>query len=368
MPRGTRGIMRIPALPGDRAGRLKGPMPPPSHSSPTGEFTPLQPPQDAARRRSLRTLLCLGLGMWAGSSRSQDYPSRPLRLIVPSSPGGIVDVEARRLAARLAEALKQPVVVDNRPGANNTIGMDLLAKSTPDGYTIGYGSTSALAAAPALMPALPYDPARDFAPIIQTLRVATVLVIPSALPARTTDEFASFVRKQPGKLAYGSNGPGGMAHVMGEQLCRTLGLDMLHVPYKAQANMLMSVLANETQMGFDFPVTAAPHVKAGRLRALMVTSRKRVPLLPDVPTVHELRLPQLENYGTGGLLAPAGTPKEIVRRLHLELTRIVREPAVVASYQETGAEFAAGTPEDFRQHIVDELKRWKALVARLGIS
>lgn len=316
------------------------------------------------RRRNLLALMCLA---WTPAlARAQTYPARPLRLIVPSSPGGIVDVEARRLAARLADALRQAVVVDNRPGANNTIGMDLLAKAAPDGYTLGYGSSSSLAAAPALMPNLPYDPQRDFVPIIQTLRAATVLVVPAALNIRTVAELR--LRARSGELSYGSNGPGGMAHVMAELLCRTLGVRMLHVPYKAQANMLMSVLANETQMGFDFPVTAAPHVKAGRLRALMVTGRRRVPLLPEVPTVHELRMPQLENYGIGGLLAPAGTPRVVINRLHTELARIVREPAIMAAYEETGAEFAAGSQEDFREQIASEIQRWRALVKRTGIT
>lgn len=321
----------------------------------------------ASGRRKALTVLA-SLPFWTAGAHAQGYPNRPLRLIVPSSPGGIVDVEARRLAARLAEVLGQPVVTDNRPGANNTIGMDLLAKAAADGYTLGYGSTSSLAAAPALMPGLPYDPTRDFEPIIQTLRVATVLVVPAVLNVRTLDELSALVRPNPGTYAYGSNGPGGMGHVMGEQLCRALNVKMLHVPYKAQANMLMSVLANETQMGFDFPVTSAPHVKAGRLRALVLTGRSRVPLLPEVPTVHELHLPQLENYGTGGLLAPAGTPSQVIRRLHDALARIVREPAIAASYADMGAEFCAGTPEAFRQHIASEVARWRELIRRMGIT
>ncbi len=299
---------------------------------------------------------------------ADNYPERPIKIIVPAAAGGITDVETRRVAVRLSSALGQPVVVDNRPGANNTIGMAMVAKAPPDGYTLGVGSTSSLAAGPALMANVPYDPIRDFQPITQTARVASVLLVNSTLNIRTISEFVAYAKANSGKLTYGSNGPGGASHVLGELFCKSTGIDVLHVPYKSQAPMLMALLGNETQMGFDYPVTAAQHVKSGKVRALMVTGSKRVPLFPDVPTAAQVGLPDLEIYATGGILAPAGTPKEIVNRLHAELVKILRTPDMIAHYEETGNEPVANAPDEFRDHIAAELKRWKQIVKRTGVS
>jgi tripartite-type tricarboxylate transporter receptor subunit TctC len=218
------------------------------------------------------------------------------------------------------------------------------------------------------MTSIPYDPIKDFQPITQTARVASVLLVNSALNVRTVSDFVAYAKANPGKLNYGSNGPGGTSHVLGEMFCKSTGVDLLHVPYKSQAPMLMGMLGNEVQMAFDYPVTAAQHVKSGKLRALMVTGSKRVPLLPDVPTAAQVGLPDLEIYATGGILAPTGTPKEIVNRLHAELVKILRAQDMIAHYEETGNEAVANTPEEFRNHIAAELRRWKLIAKRTRVS
>lgn len=246
--------------------------------------------------------------------------------------------------------------------------MAALAKAPPDGYTLGFGSTSALAAAPAIMANVPYDPIKDFQPITQTARVASVLLVNTSLNVRTISELVAYAKANPGKLSYGSNGPGGASHVFAEIFCKSTGVDILHVPYKSQAPMLMAMLGNEIQMGFDYPVTATQHVKSGKLRALMVTGSRRVPQLADVPTAAQAGLPDLEIYASGGILAPAGTPKDIVAKLHAVLVKILRTPDMIAHYEETGNETVANTPEEFRDHIAAELKRWRQFAKRTGIS
>ncbi len=320
------------------------------------------------RRQIIRTLAAtLAIGPVC-VARAQAYPSRMIKIIVPASAGGIVDVEVRRLSVHLTQALGQPVIIDNRPGASNTIGTAAGAKAAPDGYTLTWGSTSALSAAPALMPNLPFDPLTDFAPIVQYARVPAVLVVNPSLGVRDVKGLIALARSRPGRLNYASNGPAGSLHVMGELLKVALGVDIVHVPYKAAAQSLSSILANETQLGFDFPVTCAPHIRAGKLVGLFLTGRERVPLIPDVPTASEIGYPQLELILFGGLLAPAGTPSEIIARLNSEMLKILRSPDIVASMQSTGTQAGGGSPEDFRKVIADELVKWREIVKITGVT
>ncbi len=249
------------------------------------------------------TLIALG-GRWcvAGAER---YPNRPIKIVVPSVAGGILDVEVRRIAQRLAKALGQAVVIDNRPGASNTIGATGVAQAAADGYTLLTAGNSAMAIAPALMPQLAYHPTKHFEPIIQNVRGPAVLVCNPSLGVRTVQELIALARAKPGKLAYASNGVASLLHLLSEILCKTAGVEMLHVPYKGTGVTLISIMANETQIGFDFPPTSVAHVKAGKLTALLVTSHKRVPLLPDVPTASEMEIGHWSlRLGTGSLHRP----------------------------------------------------------------
>jgi len=260
------------------------------------------------------------------------------------------------------------VVVDNRPGANNTIGMALLAKAPPDGYTIGFGSTSPLSSAPAMMQQVPYDPIKDFEPITQYARSPMVLVVNSALGVRSVAQLITLAKQKPGQLNYASNGPASSLHVMGELFRQAVGIDVLHVPYKAIAQSLTAILANEAQFGFDFALTCAQHVKAGKLNALFTTGEKRIPVLPDVPTAEEVGYSQLKLILMGGFLAPAGTSKAIIARLNAELAKILHSAEVKAEIEKNGDEAVGNSPEEFREVIIAELARWKQIVAQTGVK
>jgi tripartite-type tricarboxylate transporter receptor subunit TctC len=301
-------------------------------------------------------------------AQAQGYPSRVVKIIVPASPGGIVDVEVRRLAVHLSRGLGQPVIIDNRPGASNTIGTAAGAHAPADGYTLTWGSTTALSTAPALMPNLPYDPLKDFEPIIQYARNPALLVINPSLGVRDLQGLVTLAKKRPGQLNYASNGPAASLHIMGELLKATLGIDIVHVPYKAAAPALLSILANETQLGFDFPVTSTPHIRSGKLTALFVTGPERVSSLPDVPTAAELGHPQLEVIFFGGPLAPAGTSKEIVLRLNAEMLKITRIPEIIESMRTTGTVAPGGSPDDFRKVIAEELVKWRRIIKLTGVK
>ncbi len=301
-------------------------------------------------------------------SFAQAYPGRPIKIIVPASAGGITDVEVRRLAPHLSKALGQPVIIDNRPGASNTIGTAMGAKAPPDGYTLTWGSFSGFSVAPALMANLPYDPVKDFEPVAHYGRVPMVLVVHPSLGVTSVQDLIAMAKSKPGQLNYASNGPAASMHVMGELFKLTAGVNILHVPYKAAAPALVSVLANETQMCFDFPVTCTQHVKAGKLKALMVTSRKPIPVLPVVPAAAQAGYPQLELMLWGGLLAPRGTPKDIVLRLNSEMLKIARMPEMIAIRESMGSEAGVDSPEEFQQVIVEELAKWRHIIKTTGIK
>ena len=323
---------------------------------------------DRDRRRIVRA----AAGAFAVSSlrlaQAQTYPTRPIKIIVPSAPGGIVDVEVRRLAPYLSQALGQPIVIDNRPGASNTIGTAVGAKAPPDGYTLTWGSTSPISIAPELMPNLPYDPLKDFEPIVQYGKNSAVLVVNGSLGVRDVPSLIALAKSRPGQLNYASNGPAGSLHIMGELLKITLGIDIVHVPYKAIAQSLLSVVANETQLAFDFPVTSAPHIRSGKVAGLFITGTERVPLIADVPTAVEIGYPELVVMFVGGLLAPAGTPRDIVLRLNSEMLKLMRNPDIVASMHSTGIQPAGGSPDDYRRAMADERVRWRRMVQITGVK
>jgi tripartite-type tricarboxylate transporter receptor subunit TctC len=218
------------------------------------------------------------------------------------------------------------------------------------------------------MPHLPYDPLKDFEPIVQYGQNPALLVVNRSLGVRDVPDLVKLAKSRPGQLNYASNGPAGSLHILGELLKITFGIDIVHVPYKAVAESLLSVAANETQLAFDFPVTSAPHIRSGKVVGLFVTGTERVPLVPDVPTAVEIGYPQMVIILVGGLLAPAGTPRDIVLRLNSEIVKIMRKPDIVASMNSTGIRPVGGTPEDFRKVIAEERVKWQQLVRITGVK
>src|SRR6185295_13562447 len=281
---------------------------------------------------------------------AQDYPAKPLRLVVPFPPGGGNDTVARVIAQRMSPALGQPVVVDNRPGAGGSVGAEAVAKAPADGYTLFLAGVGSHAVNPNLHPKLPYDPVKDFAPITLIASAPSVLVVNPSIPARNVAEFTAYARANPGKLNYASNGNGSAAQLAATMYESMAGVRMVHVPYKGIAPALTDLLNGEVQLMFGTIVALVPHLQAGKLRALAVTSRKRSVLLPDVPTLAESGLPDYQAGSWYGVLAPAGTQRPIIERLHGTIVKALQQPDVAQRLAAEGAEVIGSTPEEFAAH------------------
>jgi tripartite-type tricarboxylate transporter receptor subunit TctC len=296
------------------------------------------------------------------------YPSRAVRIVVPFAAGGNVDLVARALAQRLTETLGQQILVDNRPGASGLVGTHLVAKSAPDGYTL-LAMANTFAVVPSLMSKPGYDPLKDFAAISLTCRVPQVLVVNPALPVRSVKELIALAKARPGEISYASAGTGGTGHMAAELFNRHAGLKMLHVPYKGNAQAIVDVISGQVTMMFDQVSTAAPHVNAGKLRALAVTSLKRSPLFPKIPTIDESGMPGFEDITFNGLVAPAGTPREVLVRLNAEVAKAVRFAELHKRFLERGVELAASaSPEDFAAYIKAEFVKKAKLAREAGIK
>src|SRR6184192_841559 len=314
-------------------------------------------------RRAVGTvLLCL-----AGLVQAQPYPVKPIHFIVPFPPGGGNDTVARAIAQQLGPDLGQPVVVDNRPGAGGSVGAELAAKSPPDGYTLFLAGVGSHAVNPNLHARLAYDPVRDFTPITLVATAPSVLVVNPAVPARTVAEFTAYARANPDKLNYASNGNGSAAQLAAAMYESMANVRMVHVPYKGIAPALTDLLSGEVQLMFGTVVALVPHIQAGKLRALAVTSRKRSALLPDVPSLAESGLPDYEAGSWYGVMAPAGTPREIVERLHGAIARALKQPDVAQRLAAEGAIVISSTPAEFGAHIKAELARVGNVVRAAGI-
>jgi len=298
---------------------------------------------------------------------AQDYPKRPVRLIVPFPPGGGNDIVARAVAQELAKSLGQPFVVDNRAGAGGAIGAELAARSPADGYTLFLGGVGSHVVNPSLHAKLSYDPVRDFAPVTLIASAPSVLVVNPSLQVTNVAESTALAKANPGKLNYASNGNGSSAQLAAVLYESMAGVRMMHVPYKGVAAALVDVMSGEVQLMFGTLVAIIPHIKSGRLRALAVTGKRRSALLPDVPTLAESGLPGYEAGSWYGILAPAGTPGAIVARLNAEINNAIRQPEVRERLAAEGAEVLGGTPGDFASHIRTELSRMKLLVREAGI-
>ena len=300
-------------------------------------------------------------------AHAQTYPSRPIRLIVPQSAGGSTDLVARPLARLLGEALGQSMIVDNRPGAGSVIGTDLVAKAAPDGYTL-LAVAASFTISPSLYPRLPFDPARDFEPITLLASLPNILVVQRSLPVKSVQEFIALARSRPGQLNYGSSGVGTGTHLSMEWLKHMAGIQLVHVPYKGGAPAVNALLAGEVQVNCATISTALPHVKAGTLRALAVTTARRSAAAPEVPTLAESGLPDYDYSSWIGLLAPAKTPRAIVARLATAAARTARTPEIASILALEGAEPVGNSPEEFAVVIRTEIGRWQKLVGSAGIK
>jgi tripartite-type tricarboxylate transporter receptor subunit TctC len=302
----------------------------------------------------------------ASVSRQLSFPSRPVRIVVPFPAGGSSDARARQLAARLEASWSQPVIVENRPGASGFVGSEYVARAAPDGHTLLLGTIGTLAINKSLFPAMPYDTLRDFEPVTQMSAGPLLLCVHPSLGADSLAAFLASARAKPGAIAYASNGNGSIQHIASEALKRQAGIDLLHVPYQGTAPSTMALLAGQVGVMFETPQALLAQVKAGKLHALAVTSEKRLASLPDVPTMREAGLPALRIETWQGIVAPRGTPPEIVALLQERMSRALRLPDVVASYEEVSTEVVGNTPSQFAAFIRAETARWGEWVRLSG--
>ena len=294
------------------------------------------------------------------------FPTKPVRLVVPFPPGGPLDVTGRAIAQKLSESWGQPVVVDNRPGAGGNIGAELVAKAPADGYTVVMGALSTHAVNPSLYAKMPYDAVKDFAPITLVATTPNVLVVNPALPVNSVRELIAYAKANPGKVAFGSGSNGSAGHLAGELFKVETGADMLHVPFRGAAPAMQALLAGDTQIMFDNLASSMPQVKAGKLRALAVTTAQRSKLVPELPTMAESGLAGFDISTWFGLLAPAGTPPEIVAKWNAEVTKILNAPEMRERLNAQGAEPTPTTPAEFAAFIQREIPKYARIVKASG--
>lgn len=310
-------------------------------------------------------LVLAALMYLAGAAWAQDYPAKPVRVIVPFAPGGGTDLMARVVVQKLGETLGGTWVIDNRGGAGGTIGSDLAAKSPPDGYTLLVVS-GAHAINPSLHARLPYDTERDFAPITMITSGPGLLVVHPSLPARTVKEFIALAKARPGQLNFASAGIGTPPHLAGELFKTMAGIGMVHVPYKGNGPAYIDLLAGHVPVMFPTIPTAIPHVRAGKIRALAVTTAKRTAIVPELPTISESGVPGYDTSSWYGLLAPAGTPAAIVSKVQQGVARVLRSPEVGQKLKADGLELVGNTPEQFAAAIKSEIAKWAKVVKASG--
>ena len=310
--------------------------------------------------------LVLVVMVFAQQSVAQNYPDKPIRFIVGYAPGGVTDIVARALSQKLFAQLGQQVVVDNRAGGGGTIAAVLTAKAPPDGYTLLMSSVSALATNVSMYSKLPYDPLRDFAPV--TLAVATpyLATVAAALPANNLREFIALAKAQPGQLAFGSSGAGGGAHLAYELFKSMAGIDLVHVPYKGAAPALTDLLGGHIQLTFSQPPVVLPHLRSGKVKALAITSAARLAALPEFPTIAESGLAGYAATSWQGVVAPAGTPRAIIAKLHEEITRALRSPDIGGRLAAEGSAAGGLTPDEFAIYIRREIEKWAKVVKESG--
>jgi tripartite-type tricarboxylate transporter receptor subunit TctC len=310
----------------------------------------------------------IALAIVSVSAFAQSWPMRPIRLIVPFTPGGGVDLTGRVLAPKLSEALGQSVIVENRGGAGGLIGVDLGAKASPDGYTVVIGTIGNIAIAPHLQSKMPYDPQKDLVPISQLANALNVMVINPSVKATTVNEFIALAKKEGSNISYGSSGSGATDHLAGEVFNTLAGLKMTHIPYKGGAPAMIDLVGGQVQVIFATVSTAISSIQGGKVRALGMTGNQRYESLPEVPTIAEAGLAGFDVNGWYGLYAPAGTPKDIITRLNAEVVKILAMPDVKARLLDAGIIATSSSPEAFAAYTQAETKRWAKVVKDANIK
>lgn len=312
-------------------------------------------------------LLCMPAITIAQSDPAQGFPSKAMRLVVPFAPGGSTDIIARILAQKLGEAWNQQMVVDNRPGAGGTIGVDHVAKSPADGYTLIFGHVGTFGFGPSLYPKLPYQPLRDFAPVIQFAMVPNMLITHPSLPVRTVKDLITLAKARPGQVNYASSGAGSASHLAVEYFKLLAKVDIAPIAYRGTGPMTVSLISGETSLTITGVPPLLPHVQAGRMRGIAVASTQRLKVLPDLPTITEAGVAGYESTTWFGPLAPAKTPREIVIKMNAELNRILQQPDVLKRFTAEGIEPLGGSPDQFASYIRAEIERWGRVVREANI-
>ena len=320
---------------------------------------------------SVRLLACVTAALAAAPlfAPAQSFPSRPVKIVVPTSPGGATDAFSRALAPRFSEIWGQPVLVENRPGANQILGADHVSKSAPDGHTLLVSDASSFVINPHLYKKLPYDGVNGFTPITVLVRFPWVIAVHASVPANTFQEFVAYARANPGKLSYGSFGLGSSAHISVDYLKNLLGIDIVHVPYKGAGPAVPDLLSGQIQMMMVTPLLVEPHARAGRLKLVAAATAQRIPALPDLPTVAESGVPGYEAGTWFALMGPAGMPREIVAKIYADTAKILGDPAFREQYVSKQWFQAVGnTPEQFADYLKSEYARWERLIRLSRVS
>jgi tripartite-type tricarboxylate transporter receptor subunit TctC len=313
----------------------------------------------------LRVLLPVLL-LAATPAPAQSWPVKPVRILVGFAPGGSTDIVARLIAQEMAKNVGQQVLVDNRPGAGGNIAAELTSKAPPDGYTIFACTTGVFAIQPFLYSKLPYDPDKGLIPVTQTGSLPYIVVVHPSLPVRNIKEFIAFARSRPGQINYASSGVGTASHLSAAYFATTAGLNMVHVPYKGTGNAMSDLLAGQVVMLFDQPVSSLPHVQAGKLRVLGISSGQRFTTLPDIPTIAEQGLSGFEAISWSGICAPGGTPRDLVNRLYTEVAKVLKVPEIRDRLLRDGIEPVGSTPDEFLAHTKREAVKWGKVVKDTG--
>jgi tripartite-type tricarboxylate transporter receptor subunit TctC len=320
------------------------------------------------RTNSRHVALAFAFALTAGAARADDYPSHPIRLIVPYAAGGAADLVARIIAKRVGESIRQAIVVENRGGGGAIIGTDLVNKSDPDGYTLLLGQSGPISINPAVYKKLPYDPLKDFAPITMTTSFPYIMVVNAKLGVKTVQEFVALAKSRPGELNYGTTGIGGANHLLTELFDRKAGITMTHIPYRGTALAVTDLVAGQVQVVFADPVSALAHVNAGTLLALAVSSKERSPVAPDVPTISESGYPGFDAIGWHGILAPAHTPAAIVDKLNAEIVKALKDPETRNLLERQAIQVVGSSPDAFASFIRQDIAVWKEVADQAKVE
>ncbi|HET9025774.1 MAG TPA: tripartite tricarboxylate transporter substrate binding protein [Burkholderiaceae bacterium] len=317
--------------------------------------------------KPFKLLAAVALAVLPAFASAQSYPGKPIRLVVPFPPAGATDILSRELARMLSERLKQQVIVDNKPGAGGALGSDLVAKSAPDGYTVQMATSSTHSIGPSLNPKIPYNAQNDFTPVAHVANATNVLVVSPSVKANTVADLVADIKAKPGQYNFGSSGNGTIVHLTGELFKSMTGTYIVHIPYRGTALVIPDMVSGQIQLLFDNVASALPHIKDGRIKALAVTSLKRSPLLPNVPTVAET-VPGFESSTWFGVFGPKNMPAEATQRLNTEINAVLKTPEFQERLRTLGYDAAGGSPADFAKVVANDTAKWARLIKERGIS